>query len=397
VDKILERQKRGSDGRLLQPPSMFRGGLVAEYDKDGKIVRFNELEKADFNYRYNAHPDTVAVNFYPGRSILNLQELDENSLYAGESLSIWNEMRFYKEKDRGWVIAEPSVDWTVSEGKVYWSSRLSSADRRKRDSSKYYFNHFSMHRDMVGLERRIFEVGGEPETGFWFKRLEVWMNGRKLVRGVDYKVNFPNWTLHCEEYIDAEMVDIHILAHGVPDALDDEVVWGFFYGDTLPKQDRFNLHLFRNKEVSVSGCRINPQTISYGEGYSGLDYVEGSLPSRFREGALWGIEKPLSHVNYLNWHGFGVDPLTADEKTKGIENYLTKIYHDKPNPPIIFIPEKHTLVSEGMRTVLRAMEDNVLNVTRSNLSDVAMGLYLKDWFGYIENDVQTLDVEPSFC
>lgn len=395
ADRILERVRKDHLDRFIMPPTLVNGGHVVEYDSDGLVIQFRRLEASDFNPIYTASAGTVHVDFYPGTPVLNATELDRPSFFSGDAISPWDEVRFVRETTGQWEIAEPGRHWNVQNGRITWMPQYATAERLKRDASKYYFRQLTIHRDDIGLPISLFDDNSVSDSGYPFKRVDVWMNNRRLVRGVDYRVDGFTLTPRCEEYVTGNDQTLVIIAHGVP-PVSDLPHWGFVQDRQISKDDRFNLHLFRNKTIVADGKRYDEHSLSYGEGYQGINNTTQEVPSAIREGALFGIEDPLSHVGFLTWEGLAVSEESAKQRTFEIESYLTKVYQERPDPPTIIIPYKHTVVSEGMRQVLKAMRDGVLNITRVNLSDTAMGAYLKPYFTTITHDVQNLNVHHGY-
>lgn len=396
ADRILERERFDDVGRFVMPPTMIYGGHVMEYDVNGLMINTRRLEASDFNVIYSTTDDVAHVEFYPGEQIFSASALDRPSLFSGEGVSEWDEVRFVRKEEEGvWEIAEENTHWNITNGRIIWLPDYATSDRLKRHAGKYYLRSTTIHRDAIGLSMPIFEDGSVTDSGFGFKRVDVWLNKRRLVRGVDYRVHFPDITIRCEEYIDKDENDLVLVAHGVPP--EEELPhWGFVQDRQISKDDRFNLHLFRNKNIVVVGAWYDENSLSFGEGYRGVNNDSGDVPETIREGALFGIENPISHVSFETWRRLGVNQVSAAARTKEIENYLTKFYHERPDPPTIIIPYKHTVVSEGFRKVLESMRTGALKITRISLSDTAMGVYLRDFISLIGEDVQYLDTHPAY-
>jgi hypothetical protein len=386
-----------TNGLFHMPPMMMDGGFIMEFTATGDVIGKKILTAADYSVVYAATPGTYTIYAVPGKLVATAKLLDRISNFSGDAASAWDEVLMYEDSTGKWVFAENAKDYDIINGRIQWKGNFITNTRIRRDASQFLYRETTIERSQLGLPIPLFEDGSNTDSGHGFKRYDLWLNDKRLVYGVDFIVNFPNVTVRNYEYMidGSDTGNLTILAHGVPP--ENKILhWGFVEDGLLSHDDRFNLHLYRNKSLFCDGLYVDIDYAAFGEGYKGSKNTTGKMPVSVREGALFMIQDPVSHVSQSDWLELGTTEKEALTRSLEIEGFLTKFFPQTPHPGVVAITHKHSLVSTLLRKLLEDMRDGVLSITRLDISDVAVGVYLKPYATYINQDAHNLNAKEAY-
>lgn len=394
VYKFLETGSKRAPGQFNMPLTMKDGGLVIETNSSGELVRINQTTKYDYSLVYISDPGTQFCEFIPGSNVTTGSSLDSLSDFKADTLSPYKEMRMVKEVSKGWEIAKNGIHYTVVNDAVDWKPTYINAERLKRAANRYSYRQATIGRDDLGVAFNFYADGSDSDSGLGFASYAVIMNKRRLVRGVDFFVLWPNIYIRNQEYA-ADVNDVHIVGHGVGEPL-PLPHWGFVEHSRISKDDKFNLHLWRCNTFYLDGKICSEDDTIFAEGYKSPFNPTNALPSGTREGALFCVERPVSHIGHTTEMALKVGQEQALLVDASLENYLSKVYRQYASTAPVVISHKHTLISVLMRAVLNDMKTGLLNIVRNDMSDVAVGITIKPYEALIELEVNRLKAHEGY-
>ena len=169
------------------------------------------------------------------------------------------------------------------------------------------------------------------------------------------------------------------------------------------------MHNLKNIDVDIPRNKLTVITGMSGSGKSSLAFdtifAEGykspynptnALPPGTREGALFCVEKPVSHIGLTTETALKVGQEQALLVDSSLESYLSKVYRQYASTAPVIISHKHTLISVLMRNVLFDMKTGILNIVRNDMSDVAVGITIKPYEALIELEVNRLKAHEGY-
>lgn len=388
--EVLETARFKSAGVFFLPTSLkLKGGRLIFTNAAGLRIGEETLTADEWTSEYVTSLTTaVKCQVVPGDVLSTAYNLDRYSFQNGEVPTNWNETRLFRHSGSNeWKIAKYGIDWTIENDVVKWQNVFTSADRIVRSSDSYVRRELTITREDLGRAVSVFPDGSTPETGVGFEFYMAWCNNRRLVRGIDFIVDFPFIYFTCEEWMNSgtDTSDIIFIGCGVGEerAAPD---WGFVEERVVSHDDRFNLHMHRLKEFVVDGLDIPEQDMAFAEGYSGSSNTSGELASTHREGAIYSIEKPMTYLSDQIWGDLGTNYAEAIQKDSEIEDYLTHYYAQTPVSDPVIITHKHTVVSPLMRRLIDDMRSGSLEITRTNISDVTTSILIKPYQNLVAID-----------
>lgn len=173
--------------------------------------------------------------------------------------------------------------------------------------------------DGVLIDRELLVPPGE---------LDVWLNGRTLVRNVDYRVKFPSIVICAKSYLSGigdQQVTVRMKGLCTSDMLlQDENEYGFIVDGILSIDNEFDIRDDKVTSISIAGGLKVPSELTFQE-TGGVVYVTDSELN----GKPYAVKDCVIRLTDLT----GVDSLDLRTKSvavdKKVSAYLTQ-YADKP-------------------------------------------------------------------
>lgn len=158
--------------------------------------------------------------------------------------------------------------------------------------------------------------------------LDVWLNGRSLVRNVDYRVKFPSIVICAKAYLSNtgdQQVTVRMKGLCTSDMLlQDENEYGFIVDGVLSIDNEFDIRDDKVTSISIAGSLKVPSELSFQEA-GGVVYVTDSELN----GKPYAVKDCVIRLTDLT----GVDSLDLRTKSvavdKKVSAYLTQ-YANKP-------------------------------------------------------------------
>jgi hypothetical protein len=183
--------------------------------------------------------------------------------------------------------------------------------------------------------------------------LDVFLNGRSLINGLDYFVNFPTITVVNKEYLvsqGSQTIDIRMKGLCNADmTFTDVAETGFMVAGQLSVDHQFDTRDDKPQRMQILGRIITSADVVFNEAgstYSTANAWEG------KPYAIKDIIVPMKEIT-------GVDTVTYRARSKSMDtrvmNYLTQFAAPPPEPPITSIPNRHKLFSPLIAKLAMAM------------------------------------------
>ncbi len=394
--EVMESAKRTDPAKFRLPASLMHGGTICLIGEDGLLKEIKKLLPTEWTDEYATDGTIEKIICVPGENRTEAYQYDLPSNYTGDWPTSYDEARFYRAAgSTEWKLARYGRDWNIDGGFVNWEMVYTSAERMVRHANKHVMREFKIHRKDLGKRLDIFSDGSTTDSGFGFKNYYVWLNNRRLIRGVDYSVDFPSIYILNEEWLvdGVDDADLSFIAVGVPPE-EDAPDWGFVEEGTLSHNDTYDLYLHRNFDFNVDGLHVKNEEVAFAEGYDGGSVVGGKLDPKHREGAIYSIETPVTTSGQNIWKELGTDLESAKKRDKAIEGFLSKYFTQVPLPNPVFITHKHTVVSPVMRILTDDLLSGKLDIKQGGLSHLAVAAIFKPYtelLKHCKTQLKTID------
>lgn len=383
----LNRRCRAIEWRegneVLLPFAAKMGGLLQLF-KEGLLVDIQRVAP-DSEYTVEIVPaDVDAVEFLPGRFVESGDGFDRDTDFYGQA--DWFDERYYwREYDSGdvWLPAVVGQDLHIDEvtGAVTWDSQHSSHERMRRTLRDSIYRRWDILPEMIYHPLDIYTV--VPVTLFPLSKLDVYINGHKLVEGIDYRVDYPQVQIYNKEYY-LEQADpntplkVELFHYGVPEHPGEGPRWGFIRHRML--RDTAD-HLFvhnRHQHIVVDGRRVDPDQVNH---FEAPEYE--TLPE-LREGGLYALEPyPWMLGPWARMR------LTDGDLGRGEEvgRVLSPLLPDTRTTGPVWITHAHAVFSPWLKRILQAIRSGDIDLDALGDSMTAMRVAVIPYLDELDADI----------
>lgn len=361
------------------PLIMTKGGLVFEYDNTGILTNVRRVESAS---DITVGGSVSYADCYPGTATATGSGLESASSHSNDPVDEFAQELFYRNQTGSWVIAEEGDDYVmdVENGVVNWNDKHLGNIKGKRHSSRYFYNEFSLLSREVGLKLPIFGDDGQPSSGLEMGRLQVWVNNRKLIRGLEYVVEYPFYRILAREHYSEDLINVKVLFSGLSaDNVNPRV--GFIKHGVLNHGGKFDISFNRYKEITIGGKRAGRNQVVFNERPD-----VGVMNGRFKNGLPYALEYPMNHVANDTVGLLTKTKREALALDKVIEDYLGQIDPEENSSNIVYIDGKYALTSPFMATIIEDILNGVLEINYSDPSSGYVARVCADYIYLLNSD-----------
>ena len=175
--------------------------------------------------------------------------------------------------------------------------------------------------------------------------LDIFLNGRPLIRGLDYFVNFPEIFITNKEYLVnpvTQAQNFHVRFTGFCSAdfsLTKENDVGFIEHGLLSNNKRFDLRDDKVLRITVDGALKTRADFTFSEHHSGISIINAlnGRPYQIRDMVI-----PMRGLTHDDTYSLRFSSLNVD---KAVSNYLTKKIPQPPRSPVNAIASRYQIFS----------------------------------------------------
>ena len=363
------------------PYCMALGGKVLCFNADGLLYKIITVA-VDSDYKtIDVGHETKSVECIPGTFKESGEDLDRDSEFYGQS-GDWNETFFYRDAGGdAWLPAVENVDYTidVSTGVMTWDATHIHNERMRRSIED------GIYRRVVVEPRYLHEAipiykGVQPYSKLRMARTDVFMNGRRCIEGLDYKIKNDNILIYNKEYYFQNEGDVvlDIFHHGVPVDNPHVPEWGYVRHRRMVDTDRSVFFEHRNKSIFVDGARVEFSECGLREN---IDSVCGE---NLREGGVYSAEPWPQILSPWARLKLTTGPANIDEDASAAVAAFIPVVEPSEN---IYIKHEHALFSRLTKTLILALRKGTINLDLQELNpqyvSAIMDLYADELAGDI--------------
>lgn len=376
--EIIEKPtKNGATYNL--PPIAYLGGMALLYNANYELTSIQTITPSQgASGSYSLPAGIEYLEFIPGNLVASGKDLEVTSLYIDPQGSFAEEL-FVKDGTNTWLSAIEGTHYDIDlDNKVYrWKAAYATLPKMKRDSGKFHMNTRTMNRgDLIEL----FDIftGDIPALNFETGRVDVWLNKKRLIRNLDYQVEWPRVRIHNVEYIQ-DSNEVIVLAHGLPKHK-EEVEFDFIKYGHLNYDEKFRLTFNRPKEIIIDGLYGNYPDISFSERRLNTKAPE------YREGAPYSVQTPMYHVPSI-YHSVLTNSRKEDvETTEKIENYITLLEKENIVDVVSTIPHKHEIMSYTICKLINDLNAGNVRIVNDSFSRAGVASVMAKYRNVLAND-----------
>lgn len=373
ADSPIKTRKQ-SNMTVVDIPSGLQGGCTAyEYDVQGHLTGW-KYHTGGVTY-VTLNPLTDMVELVGGQFSESLDEM-RNQL-SGQIDPNWNYRFYYRNTQIGqgsttWQDVTNTGSYLVSGSNYSWTLDPSAREFIVLSNKKHllYEYDYTVDSGLISLTLRHYrqDIQDYRTIDFPLGNIDVFLNGRSLVKDLDYKIIFPRIIITNKEYLDDpdnKTQKVVIRMSGFCNSemkfiADDDV--GFVEHGALSKNNKYDIRDDKINRIIVGGALYHKSELEFGEEDFSI------RPTDSRNGSPYVIRDVFVPVNpYLTPDtGQYVDPSfqlkeQAEETDSRISAYLSlKIPEKSTNQPNA-IPDLYMVYSPFFGKIISDLVSGAIN------------------------------------
>lgn len=361
------------------PLALVENATVYEYDVNGYLLGFHH-SVINTNY-YATNNDTKLIEALSGKGShrpdtvfgtdnLPLPEIDNYRVY----------MCFLNNgvPNENWRDITGSELYTVENNVLKWTNLQIGQFLVVRTDSTF----LAYDVDVSSVDGTIsLVVTQEEDRGNGYQlypmnvprgELDLFMNGRSLIKGLDYIVKFPKIHIvnrtHLIQPASTSVQKVHVRFTGFcKDDLSFEAIddYGFIQHGYLSNNNRFDIRDDKVLRITVDGATIHREDLLYSEEHDGVSIVN---PDNGKPYQVKDVIVPLKQLVDENTYSLRDKSILIDE---AVSNYMTVKLPQPSRGDLMAIPSYYPVVSTFFSRIINALQDLEIptSVVVSGLSD----------------------------
>lgn len=396
-----------TEGLFKLPPGLQAESTVYEYADSGALLGWHYHELG-IHY-VPRDPLCVRVEGIPGRGTARLP-----TVYAGSVVQLNKRYNygFYKTEllsgvpSRDWVMAvegedyryiqsNSAIEWLVDPAVWYTAVRIDSHFLSRSHVVDYQDGvlKFTVTADEAYSDGNDYTTPVEPPFG----QIDVWLNARPLIQGLDYVIQWPEICILNKQYVldgDEQTITLRGLGFSTPELeLETPAEFGYVIHGQLSHNNRFDVRADKVQRIIVEGRIYSHDELRFSEDDSGV-----TVPS-VRNGAPYQIQDCISplRLDYLphEQHVYrersrAVDRVVSDYLTAYIPQSVFDDPNPIPHPYEIYSPYSSKLIHDLINGIIREEDIPV------TMSDQDIMEYVRPYDGYMRWDPTLMDINALY-
>lgn len=350
------------------PYLLQQGGTAYEYDASGYLLGWYNFAGG---LKYNCVNQTCAkVEILAG---IGGNILDEVYGFATTAINPNFSYRVYecqrvsgltdnKFKD----VTNNAAKYRIENNAIIWTESSISSYPMVRSDARFLAYDTSVHMNNGELKLTLNHLQRRGTvTSNWVMHvpmgeIDIFMNNRPLIRGLDYVVNFPEIIVFNKEYlIDpinlAQNFHIRFMGFCQSDfSLTKEDDVGFIEHGVLSNNSKFDIRDDKVLRIIVDGSLKTRQDFTFSELHSGVSMLD---PLNGKPYQIKDIVVPMRGLTEEDTYSLRQKSLDVD---KSVSTYLTKKIPQPDRPALSAIPNRYQIFSPFVCKILYDLADNRL-------------------------------------
>lgn len=390
------------------PYGLQRNSTIYEFDYNGlylnKYVHIN-----------GAHYDATNPSCRLIEGVVGIADTSLDVVYGQNNLPVPVAGTSYRVYLCYLNAGQPSFDWeditdtnkyTIVDGKIQWAQGGDDHWLMVRSDAKFLAYDFEAMSDNGLINFTLMEnPTGDPLDEMQpltvpMAQLDIWMNRKLLIEGLDYFVKFPQVFItncvHLEQPHEEVPQQIHVRMMGLPDKqmrVDPTEEQGWVLNGTLSGNNKFDLRDDRVMQISVGGRLFHKSDVLIAEDRPGgrVLHEHNGLPYQIKD-----IIVPMRGFTQMETYRLREKSQAVDAR---VSDYMTMKYGEMESKDLSAIPQRYPVVSPFLSHILYLLRTNrILVPLERYLSDQEVMEICQPYENLLEFDPLTAErVDHDFC
>lgn len=364
-----------------------------EYDADGLYLANSYIDENDDYYAVNGN--AKKVEFIVGKALTH-----NDDIFGTDYIDLPRfDYRVYMAYNNDGVIDHSSWKdvtgtnhYTVENGQLKWQYLEVGHILCIRNDNSFYARDFNVKEEFGLLRIRLTELRNEQETDIRILRgdVDVFLNGRTLIPGLDYEIKLPYLYINNTKYLNRPVIGsvqkVHVRMTGFCNkdlTVNDLDEVGFIRHGLISDDSRFNLRDDRVLKITVDGKYVDKSSVEFAEDSRAVSVMDprNGLPYQLRDRVI-----PVRDLIDDNSYDFKEKSLVIDKK---VSDYLTEFTEPVDRGIVSAIGEKYIVSSPFLSRVLYRLSSN--QISDNAISEGIGDMWILD---QLQPDLHLLEADP---
>jgi len=399
---VGDTPQKVENGRVLLPLGMRDSCTVYEHDSAGKLLGVVYHQSGDYYEPYN--PATAMIETIYGRGGRTLDAAITKQMLQIDTDA---EYRVYRTPDgypagmRVWEDITGTDRYTVdADGFLHWNYPESAYTYMVVSDNRFitynltlnYRDHllkFSLQWRPDGFTDSVQEV---PPG-----RVDLWLNGRPLIEGLDYFIDFPQVVICNKEYLDQTAPfnqKITVRCTGFCDSemkMEELVDFGYVKHRRLSEDNQFDLRDDKVVRCIVDGALYQRTDLGFAEQDSSV-----IVPDSVREGAPYLVRDMITPIPDVSQYQHLILRTEAQDIDERVSGYMTNYLPEYQSDGVVAISKLYWLYSPFLAKVLWDIKNDIFDANADFVSDKSILDAMSDYEYLLEYDPCLKDIDSNF-
>ncbi len=366
-----------------------------EYDANGLLLNWHQHVNGSIYPTRNA--DTVLVEHIAGYSSDKIEEYwntREVTLKPGVDYRFYSCPIVNGVISKEWVDVTDTGQYVIIDNKATWLTNAALTYTLIRGSSinLCYRNFLSISNGSLkfSITQRVTREGntGVQVMEIPMGELDIFLNGKSLIEGLDFNVKFPEVVITNKEYLDDPLNKDQEIVVRFTGHCDKDLKHrkhrdvGFIDHGLLSHNNRFNIRDDKVLRITIDGALYERSELEYAETHPGVSVPDSRNGSPY---LIRDIVVPVRRYTNEDTYLLREKSLEVD---KSVSDYMTIKYPDvEINDPNV-IPEHYTIVSPFICKILFDLLNGLLDysIAKNHYSDDKAFDLVKDYHYLLDFD-----------
>lgn len=339
-----------------------------EYDEDGYLLEYNSV-----NYANNYFAGNTKTRLIEGISGIGSDKPDvrfgKDNIEIPDNCSfkVYYQSMIGDKPEGDWIDITNSGRYEVTNGKLKWLEETQHHMLMVRTDLKFLAYDVEITTTNGTFEITLKETvirNGNPVT--WelpipLGELDIFLNGKSLIEGLDYFIDFPKVIIVNKNYLnqpaDEVVQKLHIRYTGFCESdmkVRTKKDYGFIEHGVLSKNNRFDLRDDKVLRITVDGKLLDRTDVKFAEEDSGVSIVNSvnGLPYQIKD-----IVVPLRNLVNTDTYVLRERSEEIDEK---VSDYLTLLLPEPVREPVSAMEKQYIVVSPFLSRIVSLLKQNII-------------------------------------
>lgn len=366
------------------------GCMVLGYDVEGRLIETLRVPPQSAGQTLRVHGAVSRVRCIPGDGRETGDGMDRDTDYVTEADWFGDQYYWRNVPSEEWHPAYYGVDYTVdqSTGMLRWLDHHKNDERMRRSIRDSIYRDLSIDPELLYHPFSIYTDEG-PATLLPLSHLEIYLDGHRLVEGVDYRVDYPTIQLFAKEYhLDHlnDRVRVQLFHYGLPSQSAMWSEYGFVRNRRMVDGSTTRFSDLRHHTLVADGklCTVDQWDLT--------ERPDQPLADTIREGALYYRETAVRTMSEWVLDRYGLSMERAQDASRLLYPILERPVESTP----VFITHAHAIHSPFVYRTVQRIRDKVIDVARIGLSRGAAVVAMNEYLVELEDDILSKSLDWNF-